>query len=254
MMAEQQKKKRRANFSIEELNVLTEEVSCNKRILFEKFSDTVTNEKKGKCWREIVVKVNAVSCTERTMDEIRKKWSDWSSSVKVKASKFKTACNKTGGGKLESPKLTELEEKVISIIGPTAVDGIVGGVDTVRSISPPIIQVPDEPETSQTPNLNCYETLDIEYVPAQTANPETVPFKQRKIASTTPCEDNGEKEIIKIEQQKLELKRERLQIEQFRLSTEQRRLEVEEKILKILEGHVHTNTPNDSTAFPYFSL
>lgn len=38
--------------------------------------------------------------------------------------------NKPGGGKTDIATLNSLEEKVIFIIGKTAVDGVLGGVDS----------------------------------------------------------------------------------------------------------------------------
>ena len=86
----------------EELHVLAEEVCNRKSIIYTKFTDIVTKEKKMKCWRQNTCKVNAVSVTARDVDKIRKKWTDWSSTVNMNASKYKDDFNKT-----------ELEENVM---------------------------------------------------------------------------------------------------------------------------------------------
>lgn len=75
-MACPKKRKRKANFSQEELDVLSEEVRVRKRLLFEKFSDTISMELKKKAWAAITLNVNAVSSVERTIDDVRKKWTD----------------------------------------------------------------------------------------------------------------------------------------------------------------------------------
>ena len=73
----------------EKLHVLAEEVCNRKSIIYTKFTDTVT-----KCWRQITCKVNTVCVTARDVDEIHKKWTDWSSTENMKASKYKADCNK----------------------------------------------------------------------------------------------------------------------------------------------------------------
>ena len=133
-LSKMEARKRRPNFSQAELEILAKEVSENKNVLFSKFLDTVTNEKKKIAWHAIRIKVNSVSSTERTTNEVRKKWSDWSSLVKIKGAKLKNNMKKTGGGSLEAPLLSPLEELVIDTIGVTAVEGINGGRDSVPSL------------------------------------------------------------------------------------------------------------------------
>jgi hypothetical protein len=82
--------KRRPRFEKDELEILCHEVGLRKITLLGKFSDILSLEKKKKSWGEVTNKINAVSQVTRTVDEIRRKWKDWSSSVKVKASKKKT--------------------------------------------------------------------------------------------------------------------------------------------------------------------
>lgn len=52
--------KRQANFSREELDILTEEVTANSEILFGRFSSTVTNKMKSDIWKGITEKVGHV--------------------------------------------------------------------------------------------------------------------------------------------------------------------------------------------------
>ena len=123
---------RRPNFSHDELSILTEEVSLNKSLLTGKFSETLDCEKKTELWHSIATKMNAVSVVERTAEEIRKKSIDCrlSSSVKIKFSKLKISMSTTGGGESEVLSFSALEDKVINILGKTAVEGLKQGVDT----------------------------------------------------------------------------------------------------------------------------
>ena len=137
------KRKRKANFTTEELEILVDEVSKRKRILFDKFNDSLSIKTKVDTWKDIASKVNAVSSAVRTHDDIRKKWSDFASASKGKGSQRAKSMRKTGGGKDESPALTTLEEKALSVLGPTAVDGIGGAVDTAEPEGLPITNGPD---------------------------------------------------------------------------------------------------------------
>ena len=51
------KKARKPNYRMEELEVLVEDVVVNKQLLLGKFSDTTTNERKKKVWKNISAKM-----------------------------------------------------------------------------------------------------------------------------------------------------------------------------------------------------
>ena len=71
--------------------------------------------------------VNAVSGTLRTVSEIRRKWSDWCIVVKTKESKRRREANATGGGPIPTSQIGAIEEKVVGILGETAISGIKRG-------------------------------------------------------------------------------------------------------------------------------
>jgi hypothetical protein len=101
-------RKRRPNFSTNELEVLAREVSESKSLLFSIFSDIITNEKKTKKWVQITAKINSVSSCERSCTEVRKKWSDWSSAIKSKGAKIKQSQQRTGGVSRDTSPLSPL--------------------------------------------------------------------------------------------------------------------------------------------------
>lgn len=125
------KRARKPNFKTEELDILADEVDTNKIILLGKLSDVTTCEKKKKVWTQITAKINANCGNTRTIDEVRKKWQDWSSNVKGKRCSEIRERKKTGGGEvdLEDTKLSQVEMKVVGIMGPTAISGVSGGTD-----------------------------------------------------------------------------------------------------------------------------
>ena len=238
-----EKRSRRPNFNTEELKTIADEVSMRKPLLFGKLSDVVTNEKKTKAWKEITVKVNAVSLTERTYDEIRKKWIDWSSAVKVKAAKIKLAMNKTGSGSMNMAPLTSLEEKVISIIGIVAVEGFAGAVDSFQNKTPIDITCREDPddlfEEDSSPDRSNESSVESEPVLQENRaigrstcrGKILVPPKKRKLDVTDKLDENA---LMKIEKERLDIEKERLSIEKERLRTETQRLETESRLLDVM--------------------
>jgi hypothetical protein len=115
-------------------------------------------------WKNINAKMSAVGDTKRCSDDVRKKWQDWSIKVitklpnsrlpsQVKGKKYRLVRNyrATGGGPEEAPKLTAIEEKILAIIGPTAVSGLPSTSDTdfdTFNIHPRSVE------------LTCNETID----------------------------------------------------------------------------------------------
>lgn len=84
-------KKRKPNFTKEEMNVLLEEVEGSKDVLFSRLTNVLTNKKKQDRWSLIVNKINAVApnATSRTLKEIKKKWEDAKAASKETSSSAK---------------------------------------------------------------------------------------------------------------------------------------------------------------------
>lgn len=111
------KRHRRPNFSHQEMCVLADEVWLNKASLFGTKSCSMVSGSKNKVWSKIAVKISAVAGIERTKDEIKKKWTDWASLTKIKASKLKDAAIKCDGSMPDVRAFSQLEEKVLAILG-----------------------------------------------------------------------------------------------------------------------------------------
>nr|XP_022319969.1 nuclear apoptosis-inducing factor 1-like isoform X2 [Crassostrea virginica] len=128
---ERPKKERKMNFTAREVEILVEEVEKNKTVLFAPHKDVNTNNKKNQCWNEIRCLINSIGIQERTSAEIVKKWRDISSQAKKKEAQFRREQVKTGGGPPPLPVNTnDIDQKIVAIIGKTAVEGIEGGLDT----------------------------------------------------------------------------------------------------------------------------
>ncbi len=76
MMVEATRKTKKRNFTEVEVETLVGEVEAWKLILFGGHTTGITNKKKQTEWQQVAAAVNAVSHTERTVAELKKKWSD----------------------------------------------------------------------------------------------------------------------------------------------------------------------------------
>jgi hypothetical protein len=130
------KASRKSRYSDTELNVLVDNIAKHYVTITSKFTDVVTNGKKNKVWASITTSVNSCGVTLRTVSEIRKKWDDLKSRTKAKAALLKRELSKTGGGKKTKIELTDLERRIIALLGETRIKGVKGAVDTAkRSVS-----------------------------------------------------------------------------------------------------------------------
>jgi len=123
-------KKRSPNFTEMELQTLLNEVEKQKSLLFSKHTNVATNAVKNRAWENIYTKIN--SCNKeyvRTTEEVRKKWTTYTSNTKKYAAQIRREARRTGGGP-PIDELTPLQDKVVGIIGTTPIEGIEGGVDT----------------------------------------------------------------------------------------------------------------------------
>ena len=95
-MAEPEMKKRRPNFGEEELVVMVREVEKRKTIIEGSFTSGITKQGKLNAWDCVTATVNAVGGNRRTRDAVRKKYFDYRSDVKRKASLFNREHRATG--------------------------------------------------------------------------------------------------------------------------------------------------------------
>ncbi|CAC5400459.1 unnamed protein product [Mytilus coruscus] len=124
--------KRKPNWTESELNALTDGISANISLLKGKFSLSVTNEAKNKCWTGITERVNSVnpSAIQRQVADIKKKWQDIQSLAKKKEAARLQAVRRTGGGPPPEDTLKSWEKNIIGTFTKTMVEGIEGGFDT----------------------------------------------------------------------------------------------------------------------------
>ncbi|XP_052677538.1 uncharacterized protein LOC128158646 [Crassostrea angulata] len=125
--------KRKPNWSNEEIEVLVQGVTDNIRLIKGKFTPSITNEAKNRCWVEITSQVNAVNCSnfEREVCDVKKKWQDLSSQIKKREAEKRRVLHATGGGPgVLVEELKSWEQKIVGTISKSSLEGVSGGVDT----------------------------------------------------------------------------------------------------------------------------
>ena len=70
------KRNRSKNFDSTEKDVLLESAIANKETIESKFTNQITNVKKGKVWRDTQTKINALGFANRSVTEVKNKWSN----------------------------------------------------------------------------------------------------------------------------------------------------------------------------------
>ena len=106
-----------------------DEVEKQQSLLISKHTNVATNASKKRACENSCTKIN--SCNKeyiRTTEEVRKKWTTYTSNTKKYAAQIRPEARRTGGAPID--ELTPLPDKVVGIIGNTPIKGIEGGVDT----------------------------------------------------------------------------------------------------------------------------
>ncbi|XP_067044411.1 t-SNARE domain-containing protein 1-like [Acropora muricata] len=120
---ESKARKRKPNFSMNEIAVITENVKNHLAVIQSKLTNNITNRKKNEVWQEITDAVNAVGTAGRTVVEVKDKWKNLHSTAKKEFATFKRETKKTGGGPAPKPpsassgKIIEVFEDTPAFIG-----------------------------------------------------------------------------------------------------------------------------------------
>lgn len=118
--------RRKKNFSVNEITVVTESVRQNIEIIQSKLTNSITNKRKTKAWEEITRDVNTVGQEIHTIQEVKDKWKNLHSISKNEFSSFKRDSKKTGGGLPPS----QSSEQIIEIFENTPAFSGLRGYET----------------------------------------------------------------------------------------------------------------------------
>ena len=108
--SEAKERKRKPNFSVYEIGVITENVKKHLETIQSKLRNNITNKKKQQVWEEITRAVNAVGTANRTVSEVKDKWKNLHSTAKKEFSEFKRESRKTGEGPPPKPPSVSSKE------------------------------------------------------------------------------------------------------------------------------------------------
>ena len=111
-------RKRKPNFSAQEIAVITEKFEENQAVLKSKFTNTNTNKMKQSVWEEMTIAVNVVGTAQQSVSEVKEKWTNLQRTAKNKLSKFRKEQRKTGGG--PPPKVpSQSTDKILELLKDT---------------------------------------------------------------------------------------------------------------------------------------
>ncbi|KAK4882220.1 hypothetical protein RN001_005539 [Aquatica leii] len=77
-----------------------------------------------KLWEELTLQLNSAGLGQRTTEKWQKTWTDFKYTLKKKASAYQQGLHQTGGGPAKIPKLTELEVRILNVLGTTFYAGL----------------------------------------------------------------------------------------------------------------------------------
>ena len=126
---ESKARKRKPNFSVNNVSVITENVKNHLAVIQSKLTNNITNRKKNEVWQQITDAVNAVGTAGRTVAEVKDKWKNLHSTVKKEFLTFQRETKKTGGGPAPKPPSTS-SEKIIEVFEGTPTFSGLNGFET----------------------------------------------------------------------------------------------------------------------------
>ncbi|XP_067119755.1 uncharacterized protein [Centruroides vittatus] len=104
--------------SSEQMEILVTELQKRPYLAKGKLDGNISKNTLRDGWQEIRDKVNCLADGPLIeVEQLKKRWSQWRSRTKSKAAALRKVILRTGGGKRSTPPLTDLEEKVLSLIG-----------------------------------------------------------------------------------------------------------------------------------------
>jgi len=115
-------------FQHHELELLVEEIGKNRNVLFGSFTPTITKTLKTQTWEFICAKINACNEVNRSVKSLKKRWQDLAYMTKKKYNKMRRDRQSTGNIK-HVEELSELEQRVIDLVGEVSLHGVDGGLE-----------------------------------------------------------------------------------------------------------------------------
>ncbi|XP_050299961.1 uncharacterized protein LOC126738599 isoform X2 [Anthonomus grandis grandis] len=113
----------------EHWQMLLELCEANPELITNKFNGPDGKTKGHALWQNVAHKLNSLGFGEKTKDEWRRALTDWKCKTKAKAAKIKLEINRTGGGAANYIPLSEIENRLLALMGSKAIEGDVNIVE-----------------------------------------------------------------------------------------------------------------------------
>ncbi|XP_053552011.1 nuclear apoptosis-inducing factor 1 [Bombina bombina] len=204
-------KKRKMNFSEQEVDIIMEEMEKQKHVLINHFNAGVPLLTKSNAWHHILKRVNAISTCHRELAEVKKKWSDLKTEVRRKMSQARATVEGEGDVGTAPILLTPMQQRICNLLGESAILSLPAQECPTEIPGQVSLNSPETVTLSQIPTETTY-TLEenVEYCTTET--PTTV-------TSETPLEIISPSHEITVKPQEL---KNRIALNSARLLQEQR--------------------------------
>ena len=122
------KRERKQNFNDPEVSTLIENYATHKLTILAKFSATTTNKSKLAAWQKIATAVSACGFATRTVEDIKKKWSDLKRAAISCGAEARQP--RTGGG--PPPHRLWFVDSVLDVLGDAT--ALISGIDGKKAM------------------------------------------------------------------------------------------------------------------------
>ncbi|KAF0719132.1 Uncharacterized protein FWK35_00027386, partial [Aphis craccivora] len=180
-------KKRQKKVTDEQKVLLVSLLENNPRLFSGKFGADFSFDDSIKKRKSIISKLESCSTGNKGKSvDWKRTWSDLKRNVKEKASKLRSSYRATGGGEASKEKLSELEKRIVGIIGETMIEGhksvqefgstcvkknVINICNQPIEVMDPVIQINSEEFIlncedgigKDTPNNSLYEQPDVSH-------------------------------------------------------------------------------------------
>ncbi|XP_035439136.1 uncharacterized protein LOC118268668 [Spodoptera frugiperda] len=173
---------------------------------------------------------NDVSGDIKTTDKWKKVWSDFKNNTKKKAARLHRAATGTGAGPVVYAKLTNLEKRVLKLIGVNS--WIIAHRKVIRPVQVQPVQV--QPVQMQPVQVQSVQVQPVQIQPVQTVETDqtTRPFI---IINETPKEVKMEKNIETPQEENKDFKSEEFRIRKMELENQREWQRLASRALDILD-------------------
>ena len=147
---EGKKRAKKPNFTKEEIGALVTAIGNRKKEIMGKFEGGLGKVRQMNAWVAVQREVKETSQNDRSVEELKKKWSDLRIESKKKIGRYEAEKRQTGGG--DAPhRPDDIYFIVVDIIGPESVEGVIGGVDSSLPAGPSGMQQQEPSSQDPTP-------------------------------------------------------------------------------------------------------